>query len=141
MFSSSLIMFICNFFHLFANPRWTELNQTSIDSKVFSRCYIKISLFPLNTLFKTLLRQTNIVNIITISGQWGYAGRLPKLSPVIQCVNCITQSIANRITFQWKLNFMQNKKYSRCCVDIFTNVHERDFRLFIRVITSIKIEI
>ncbi len=66
MISSSLIMFICNFFHLFANPRWTELNQTSIDSKVFSRCYIKISLFPLNTLFKTLLRQTNIVNINNI---------------------------------------------------------------------------
>ena len=35
---------------------------------------------------------------------------------------------------------MRNKKYNRCCVDIFTNVHERDFKLLIRVLIFIEIE-
>ena len=39
----SLIMFTWNFFHLFANPQWIELNLTSIDSKLLSRCYVTLA--------------------------------------------------------------------------------------------------
>jgi hypothetical protein len=42
MFSMSLIMFTRHFCHLFANPRWIELNQTSIGSKLFSLCYVTL---------------------------------------------------------------------------------------------------
>ena len=59
----TLIMFTRHFSHLFANPQWIELNQTSIDLKLLSRCYHVMSRSPLPTLFLALLRQTDYVNI------------------------------------------------------------------------------
>ena len=92
--------FVCK-----STMNWTKSNVNRLKS-LFSLLYHSFPSIPcLRRYYAKPISST-----LTISGRWGYAGRLPKLSSVVQCVNCITQSIGNRITFQLKLNFMQNKK-------------------------------